>query len=154
MTPDTAKVILLSMVLFQLLYQKSSSSGSSWKSSQLYSDQVQELSGNVAAACKRPAGKRREECEGGDTGTDRWARRTRAFHNQTTEGAQLLTPGFCQNSENILMTHFLLQPCLVPFLKKSLPYLQQSLAMRELTIEGVNPPNASQVLIPMSTLKT
>jgi len=37
------------------------------------------------------------------------------------------------------------QPCLVPFLKKSLPYLQQSLAMRELTIEGVNPPNASQV---------
>ena len=78
-------------------------------------------------------------------GTDRWARRTRAFHNQTTEGAQLLTPGFCQNSENILMTHFLLQPCLVPFLKKSLPYLQQSLAMRELTIEGVNPPNASQV---------
>ena len=45
------------------------------------------------------------------------------------------------------------QPCLVPFLKKSLPYLQQSLAMRELTIEGVNPPNASQVLIPMSTLK-
>ena len=68
MTPDTAKVILLSMVLFQLLYQKSSSSGSSWKSSQLYSDQVQELSGNVAAACKRPAGKRREECEGVDTG--------------------------------------------------------------------------------------
>ena len=37
------------------------------------------------------------------------------------------------------------QPCLAPFLKKSLPYLQQSLAMRELTIEGVNPPNASQV---------
>merc|ERR1719397_254573 len=28
------------------------------------------------------------------------------------------------------------QPCLAPFLKKSLPYLQQSLAMRELTIES------------------
>ena len=28
------------------------------------------------------------------------------------------------------------QPCLVPFLKKSLPYLQHSLATRELTIEG------------------
>merc|ERR1719206_806135 len=37
------------------------------------------------------------------------------------------------------------QPCLVPFLKKSLPYLQQSLAMRELTIEGVNPPSSAQV---------
>lgn len=37
------------------------------------------------------------------------------------------------------------QPCLVPFLKKSLPYLQQSLAQRELTIEGVNPPRADQV---------
>ena len=32
------------------------------------------------------------------------------------------------------------QPCLVPFLKKSLPYLQQSLAMGELTIEGVVAP--------------
>ena len=46
------------------------------------------------------------------------------------------------------------QLSLAPFLKKSIPYLQQSLAMRELTIEGVNPPNASQVLIPMSALKT
>ena len=40
-----------------------------------------------------------------------------------------------------------LQPCLVPFLKKSLPYLQQSLAMRELTIEGVNPPSSAQVVL-------
>ena len=37
------------------------------------------------------------------------------------------------------------QPCLVPFLRKSLPYLQHSLATRELTIEGVTPPNLSQV---------
>ena len=37
------------------------------------------------------------------------------------------------------------QPCLVPFLKKSLPYLQHSLATRELSIEGVNPPTINQV---------
>jgi len=37
------------------------------------------------------------------------------------------------------------QPCLVPFLKKSLPYLQHSLATRELTIEGVIPPSLAQV---------
>ena len=37
------------------------------------------------------------------------------------------------------------QPCLVPFLKRSLPYLQQSLAIQELTIEGVRPPAISQV---------
>merc|ERR1719369_2428154 len=37
------------------------------------------------------------------------------------------------------------QPCLVPFLKKSLPYLQHSLATRELTIEGVNPPSIHQI---------
>ena len=37
------------------------------------------------------------------------------------------------------------QPCLVPFLKKSLPYLQHSLATMELTIEGVIPPAMSQV---------
>ena len=37
------------------------------------------------------------------------------------------------------------QPCLVPFLKKSLPYLQHSLATREHSIEGVNAPSLSQV---------
>ena len=37
------------------------------------------------------------------------------------------------------------QPCLVPFLKKSLPYLQHSLANRELTIEGVTAPSLSQL---------
>jgi len=37
------------------------------------------------------------------------------------------------------------QPCLVPFLKKSLPYLQQSLASGELTIEGVRAPPPTMV---------
>ena len=37
------------------------------------------------------------------------------------------------------------QPCLVPFLKKSLPLLQHSLATRALTIDGVHPPSLSQV---------
>ena len=46
------------------------------------------------------------------------------------------------------------QPCLVPFLKKSLPYLQHSLASRELTIDGVTAPSMSQVgKLPVS-LKT
>ena len=37
------------------------------------------------------------------------------------------------------------QPCLVPFLKKSLPYLQHSLATLELSIEGVRPPPLNAV---------
>ena len=37
------------------------------------------------------------------------------------------------------------QPCLAPFLKKSLPYLQHSLATKELTIEGINPPSIHQI---------
>ena len=32
------------------------------------------------------------------------------------------------------------QPCLIPFLKRSLPYLQQSLLNGEVSIEGVRPP--------------
>ena len=32
------------------------------------------------------------------------------------------------------------QPCLIPFLKRSLPYLQASLIIGELTIEGINAP--------------
>jgi len=47
------------------------------------------------------------------------------------------------------------QPCLVPFLKKSLPYLQHSLATRELTIDGVNAPSLSQVgKLPPATVST
>ncbi|XP_069164935.1 transcription initiation factor TFIID subunit 4 isoform X1 [Procambarus clarkii] len=37
------------------------------------------------------------------------------------------------------------QPCLVPFLKKTLPYLRLSLARQELTIDGVRPPPLSAV---------
>merc|ERR1719357_1221009 len=37
------------------------------------------------------------------------------------------------------------QPCLVPFLKKSLPYLQHSLATQELSIDGVRAPTLAQV---------
>lgn len=40
------------------------------------------------------------------------------------------------------------QPCLVPFLKKSLPYLQSSLSSGELTIEGVRAPPVSSLRLP------
>jgi len=40
------------------------------------------------------------------------------------------------------------QPCLVPFLKKSLPYLQNSLASGELSIEGVRAPPISSLRMP------
>ncbi|XP_074599810.1 transcription initiation factor TFIID subunit 4-like isoform X2 [Brevipalpus obovatus] len=40
------------------------------------------------------------------------------------------------------------QPCLVPFLKKSLPYLRHSLSMREMTIEGIKPPPIESVQLP------
>jgi len=42
------------------------------------------------------------------------------------------------------------QPCLVPFLKKSLPYLQSSLSFGELTIEGVRAPPVSSLRLPGS----
>uniref|UniRef100_T1IJ33 adenylate cyclase n=1 Tax=Strigamia maritima TaxID=126957 RepID=T1IJ33_STRMM len=38
------------------------------------------------------------------------------------------------------------QPCLVPFLKKSLPYLRLSLAKGELVIDGVRPPPANVII--------
>ncbi|EFX79515.1 hypothetical protein DAPPUDRAFT_304474 [Daphnia pulex] len=40
------------------------------------------------------------------------------------------------------------QPCLIPFLKKSLPYLRQSLALRELHIDGIRPPALTTVNAP------
>lgn len=40
------------------------------------------------------------------------------------------------------------QPCLVPFLKKSLPYLRHSLMTKELTIDGVRPPAPGAVTLP------
>ena len=42
----------------------------------------------------------------------------------------------------------------VPFLKKSLPYLQHSLASRELTIEGVTAPRMDQVRLVTSESDT
>ena len=44
------------------------------------------------------------------------------------------------------------QPCLVPFLKKSLPYLQHSLRTGELTIEGVRTPVMNSSVQPPSHL--
>ncbi|CAG2112614.1 unnamed protein product, partial [Medioppia subpectinata] len=43
------------------------------------------------------------------------------------------------------------QPCLVPFLKKSLPYLRFSLMQKELTIEGVRPPPNGTVTLPTNS---
>lgn len=43
------------------------------------------------------------------------------------------------------------QPCLVPFLKKSLPYLQQSLSSGELSIDGVRAPANSRARVHVNT---
>lgn len=43
------------------------------------------------------------------------------------------------------------QPCLVPFLKKSLPYLRQSLYNKDITIEGVRPPPYTALSSPLNT---
>ncbi|KAH9368611.1 hypothetical protein HPB48_004630 [Haemaphysalis longicornis] len=40
------------------------------------------------------------------------------------------------------------QPCLVPFLRKSLPYLRHSLMTKELSIEGVRPPSHAALALP------
>ena len=45
------------------------------------------------------------------------------------------------------------QPCLVPFLKRSLPFLQNSLSSGELTIEGVRAPRTSRPS-PMPTIRS
>lgn len=46
--------------------------------------------------------------------------------------------GFCNRLERLLNASP--QPCLIGFLKKSLPVLRQSLVRKELTIEGIRPP--------------
>lgn len=46
------------------------------------------------------------------------------------------------------------QPCLIPFLKKSLPFLRHSLATKELTIEGIRPPVIANLNVAGSTLIT
>ena len=52
------------------------------------------------------------------------------------------------NSSDPRITPFLKK--YVPFLKMTLPLLQHSLATRELTIDGVNPPSLSQVSVSIS----
>lgn len=46
---------------------------------------------------------------------------------------------FCNRLERLLNASP--QPCLIGFLKKSLPLLRQSLYLKELTIEGIKPPS-------------
>lgn len=48
---------------------------------------------------------------------------------------------FCDRLERLLNASP--QPCLIGFLKKSLPLLRQSLCTKELSIEGVKPPKHS-----------
>lgn len=48
---------------------------------------------------------------------------------------------FCNRLERLLNASP--QPCLIGFLKKSLPVLRQSLFLKELTIDGINPPTHS-----------
>ncbi|XP_049818695.1 transcription initiation factor TFIID subunit 4 isoform X3 [Aethina tumida] len=50
---------------------------------------------------------------------------------------------FCDKLEKLLNASP--QPCLIGFLKKSLPLLRHSLATQELTIEGIRPPPANVV---------
>ncbi|KAJ0173818.1 hypothetical protein K1T71_010967 [Dendrolimus kikuchii] len=52
--------------------------------------------------------------------------------------AQVEPEEFCDRLEKLLNASP--QPCLIGFLKKSLPLLRQSLVTKELTIEGINPP--------------
>ena len=50
---------------------------------------------------------------------------------------------FCDRLERLLNASP--QPCLIGFLKKSLPLLRQSLVTKELVIEGIKPPPANVV---------
>ncbi|XP_048488526.1 transcription initiation factor TFIID subunit 4 isoform X4 [Plutella xylostella] len=53
--------------------------------------------------------------------------------------AQVEPEEFCDRLERLLNASP--QPCLIGFLKKSLPLLRQSLVTKELIIEGINPPS-------------
>lgn len=55
---------------------------------------------------------------------------------------------FCDRLERLLNASP--QPCLIGFLKKSLPLLRQSLVTKELVIEGIKPPPAN-VVFPVSS---
>ncbi|XP_076248168.1 transcription initiation factor TFIID subunit 4 isoform X2 [Calliopsis andreniformis] len=56
---------------------------------------------------------------------------------------------FCDRLERLLNASP--QPCLIGFLKKSLPLLRQSLVTKELVIEGIKPPPAS-VVFPVTSV--
>ncbi|XP_065314296.1 transcription initiation factor TFIID subunit 4-like isoform X1 [Gordionus sp. m RMFG-2023] len=45
------------------------------------------------------------------------------------------------------------QPCLIPFLKKSLPYLQISLCQGEITIDGIKPPSLQAILMKQNNME-
>ncbi|XP_038216225.1 transcription initiation factor TFIID subunit 4 isoform X2 [Zerene cesonia] len=53
--------------------------------------------------------------------------------------AQVEPEEFCDRLERLLNASP--QPCLIGFLKKSLPLLRQSMCTKELVIEGINPPS-------------
>ncbi|KAL2724351.1 transcription initiation factor TFIID subunit 4 isoform X4 [Vespula squamosa] len=59
---------------------------------------------------------------------------------------------FCDRLERLLNASP--QPCLIGFLKKSLPLLRQSLVMNELVIEGIKPPPANVVFTIASVTST
>ncbi|XP_018396490.1 PREDICTED: transcription initiation factor TFIID subunit 4 isoform X2 [Cyphomyrmex costatus] len=59
---------------------------------------------------------------------------------------------FCDRLEKLLNASP--QPCLIGFLKKSLPLLRQSLVTKELVIEGIKPPPASVVFSLSSAVPT
>ncbi|XP_047359462.1 transcription initiation factor TFIID subunit 4 isoform X4 [Vespa velutina] len=59
---------------------------------------------------------------------------------------------FCDRLERLLNASP--QPCLIGFLKKSLPLLRQSLVMNELIIEGIKPPPANVVFCIASVTST
>ncbi|XP_050678927.1 transcription initiation factor TFIID subunit 4 isoform X5 [Leptidea sinapis] len=53
--------------------------------------------------------------------------------------AQVEPEEFCDRLEKLLKASP--QPCLIGFLRKSLPFLRQSMCTKEIVIEGINPPS-------------
>lgn len=60
--------------------------------------------------------------------------------------------GFCNRLERLLNASP--QPCLIGFLKKSLPVLRQSLVRKEITIDGIRPPPHNVAFPPTATTTT
>ncbi|CAH4033008.1 transcription initiation factor TFIID subunit 4 isoform X1 [Pieris brassicae] len=60
--------------------------------------------------------------------------------------AQVEPEEFCDRLERLLNASP--QPCLIGFLKKSLPLLRQSMCTKELVIEGINPPSPHVAFAP------